>query len=446
MNNTSLEQWLQRLETIHPTEMELGLERVSRVAHTLALLPVSQPVITVAGTNGKGSTVAVLEALLHECGYRTGTFTSPHLLRFNERIRVAGAEASDAEIIAAFAAIDEARGEVSLTYFEFAALAALLVFKAREPDILVLEVGLGGRLDAVNIVDPSVAVITSIDLDHQGWLGDSRGKIAREKAGILREGRPAVVADPDPPAELLRCITEVKAHPALFLGKEFTLATGQEEWRAVVQGANGEPRELAAQRCGSMLPENSCAAIQAALLLGITVGDEGISRALACAALAGRRQQEQIDGRDYVLDVAHNPAAVQKLIDYLSDTPCEGKTIGLFSVMSDKDLQSIVGTAVGHIDAWFLAEQPNNQRAACAADIAGVLGEAGQGMISISKNLRQAFRRAQSVMTEGDRLVVFGSFTTVAGVLPLLDKLRDSSSAPSAALADNETVCAGVNT
>lgn len=445
MNNTSLEQWLQRLETIHPTEMELGLERVSRVAHALALLPVSKPVITVAGTNGKGSTVAVLEALLQECGYSTGTFTSPHLLRFNERIRVAGADASDAEIIAAFAAIDEARGEVSLTYFEFAALAALLIFKARGPDILVLEVGLGGRLDAVNIVDPSVAVITSIDLDHQGWLGDSRGEIAREKAGILREGIPVVVADPDPPAELLRCITEVKAYPALFLGKEFTLAVGQEEWRAVVQGVNGQLRELAVQRCGSILPENSCAAIQAALLLDVTVSDEGISRALSFTALAGRRQQEQIDGRDYVLDVAHNPAAVHKLIDYLRGTPCEGKTIGLFSVMSDKDLQSIVGAAVGHIDAWFLADQPNNKRAACAADVAAVLGEAGQGMISISKNLRQAFRRAQTVMTEGDRLVVFGSFTTVAGVLPLMDKLRDSSSVPSATLSDNDTVCVGVD-
>lgn len=427
MSKASLEQWLQRLETIHPAAVELGLERVSTVAHALALLPVTQPVITVAGTNGKGSTVAVLESLLQESGYRVGTFTSPHFLNFNERIRVAGVEASDAEIIAAFAAIDEARGEVSLTYFEFAALAALLVFKASALDILVLEVGLGGRLDAVNMVDASVAVITSIDLDHQGWLGDSRGEIAREKAGILREGIPVVVADPNPPAELLHCITEVNARPALFLGKQFTLATGQGEWRAVVQGLNGEPRALAAQKCGSMLPENICAAVQATLLLGIAVSDEGISRALACAAPVGRRQYERIEGRDYVLDVAHNPAAVRKLLEYLRGTPCEGKTIGLFSVMSDKDLQSIVDAAAGHFDAWFLADQPNNERACSAADIAAVLSEAGQAMISLSKNLRQAFRRAQTIMNAGDRLVVFGSFTTVAGVLPLLDRLRDSN-------------------
>ena len=174
MSKASLEQWLQRLEAIHPTEVELGLERARLVAQRLELLPVSQPVVTVAGTNGKGSTVAVLEALLNEVGQSTGTYTSPHLIRFNERIRLAGSEVADAMIIEAFSAIDAARGEISLTYFEFATLAALWIFKAEGPDIIILEVGLGGRLDAVNIVDTSLAVITSIDLDHQGWLGHSR--------------------------------------------------------------------------------------------------------------------------------------------------------------------------------------------------------------------------------------------------------------------------------
>lgn len=424
MSKTTLEQWLQRLETLHPREMELGLERISTVARSLGLLPVSQPVVTVAGTNGKGSTVAVLEALLLESGYRTGTFTSPHFLRFNERIRVSGIEASDTDIIAAFVAIDDARGAVSLTYFEFAALAALLLFKASAPDILVLEVGLGGRLDAVNIVDPAVAVITSIDLDHQSWLGETRGEIAREKAGILRESVPVVVADDNPPAELLRHITEVGARPALFLGKEFTLTKDQASWRAVVRRRSGEPVALASQTYGSMLPENICAALQAALLLDIELSEADISRALARAAPIGRRQQWRINERDYVLDVAHNPAAVGKLVEYLQVTPCEGRTIGLFSVMSDKDVQRIVETAFGHFDAWFLADQPHNARAAPAADIAALLGDAREGMISISKNLRQAFRRAQSVMNRGDRLVVFGSFTTVAGVLPFLDSVE----------------------
>lgn len=430
MSKATLEQWLQRLETIHPREVELGLERISTVARSLELLPVSKPVITVAGTNGKGSTVALLEAMLLQAGYRPGTFTSPHFLRFNERIRVAGAEASDVDIVAAFTAIDDARGAVSLTYFEFAALAALLLFKISAADILLLEVGLGGRLDAVNMVDPTLAIITSIDLDHQGWLGESRGEIAREKAGILREAVPVVVAEANPPPELLHRITEVGARPALCLGKEFTLAKGQDAWQAVLVGCEGEPVALAPREYGSMLPENICAAAQAALLLGLAFSDADLSRALERAAPVGRRQRRQIEERDYVLDVAHNPAAVEKLVEYLQVTPCEGRTIGLFSVMSDKDLKSIVAIALGHFDAWFLADQPHNERAAPASDIAAVLREAGEGMISVSKNLRQAFRRAQSVMNRGDRLVVFGSFTTVASVLPFLENSGAAIASP----------------
>jgi dihydrofolate synthase/folylpolyglutamate synthase len=416
MGKASLAQWLERLETLHPREMELGLVRVAEVAHALHLLPVAQPVVTVGGTNGKGSTVAVLEALLIEAGYCTGAFTSPHLLRFNERIRVAGVDVSDAEITDAFIAIDAARGIVSLTYFEFATLAALLVFKVRAPDIMVLEVGLGGRLDAVNIVDPTVAVITSIDLDHQDWLGDSRGAIAREKAGILRRGRPVVIADSDPPPELVDCVSTVNASPALYLGREFTVTSSRGEWQAVLRQAAGGLRHLAPQPSGSLLPENICAAAQAALLLGIEFSDDCLSRALAKAVPVGRRQERQVAGRHYVLDVAHNPASVRKLLEYLSVTSCNGRTICIFSVMSDKDIQSIVDAAIGHFDAWFLADQPDNKRAAA------VLSAAGENMISISKNLRQAFRRAQSIAAEGDRLVVFGSFYTVAAVLPLLAK------------------------
>ena len=434
MSKATLEQWLQRLETLHPREVELGLERISTVARSLELLPVSKPVITVAGTNGKGSTVALLEAILLQSGYCPGTFTSPHFLRFNERIRVAGVEASDTDIIAAFVAIDNARGAVSLTYFEFAALAALLLFNTSAADILVLEVGLGGRLDAVNMVDTTLAIITSIDLDHQDWLGESRGEIAREKAGILRESVPVVVAESNPPPELLHHITEVGARPALFLGKEFTLAKGPDAWQAVLRGRDGESVALAPREYGSILPENICAAAQAALLLGVALSEADLTHALERAAPVGRLQRRQIDERDYVLDVAHNPAAVGKLVEYLQAAPCEGRTIGLFSVMSDKDLESIVATAHGHFDAWFLADQPHNERAAGASDIAAVLRDAGEGMISISKNLRQAFRRAQSVMSRGDRLVVFGSFTTVAGVLPFLD----SASVVSATRAEGE--------
>ena len=424
MNKASLEQWLQRLECIHPNAMELGLERVSAVARKLALLPVKQPVVTVAGTNGKGSTVAVLEALLTESGRSTGVFTSPHFVRFNERIRVAGAEASDGEIVAAFTAIDDAREGISLTYFEFATLAALFVFRARDPDIVILEVGLGGRLDSVNIVDTTVAVITSIDLDHQNWLGDSKGEIAREKAGIMRAAKPVVIAEPAPPPELLDCAAAAGADPIVCLGRDFTVTGDGETWQGVLYEARGGQRSLAPQPIGALLPGNICAALQAALLLNVDFSPRQMQRALSKASPVGRRQLQQLAGRDYVLDVAHNPAAVDKMLEYIDATPCNGKTIALFSAMKDKDVLGMIRAVAGSFDAWFLADQAANERAAPAADIAALLYAGGQSMISVSKNLRQAFRRAQNLMVAGDRLVVFGSFYTVAAVLPLLDKDR----------------------
>ena len=424
MNKASLEQWLQQLECLHPEEIELGLDRVSAVAHNLALLPLTQPVVTVAGTNGKGSTVAVLEALLNETGRSTGVFTSPHFLRFNERIRVDGTEVADGDIISAFAAIEGARGDVSLTYFEFATLAALLIFRARQPDVVILEVGLGGRLDSVNIVDPTVAVITSIDLDHQEWLGNNRGEIAREKAGILREATPVVIADEAPPPELMACVAEVAASPALCLGRDFFVKRASQGWRGVLRQAAEVQRVLPEQPYGALLPSNICAALQVALLLGADFTDEQMLAALGKVAPVGRRQVQQLAGRDYVLDVAHNPAAVNKLLESISITPCKGKNIALFSAMSDKNIRAMIAPATGFFDAWFLADQPANARAVAASDVADLLYEQGQNMISVSKNLRQAFRRAQVLMEEGDRLVVFGSFHTVAAVLPLLDKDR----------------------
>lgn len=427
MSKETLEEWLAHLETIHPTEVELGLERVSRVAHALELIPVKQPVVTVAGTNGKGSTVAVLEALLAELGLRAGTFTSPHLWRYNERIRVAQQEATDAEIVAAFVRIDAARGETSLTYFEFAALAALLVFAQHELDYVILEVGLGGRLDAVNIVDASVAIITSIDLDHQGWLGDSRAAIAREKAGIMRAATPVIIADPEPPAELEACAAALAAVPALFLGREFTVERESGQWRGTLQQTSSQQtssqqRKLAWQPVGSLLPENICAALQAALLLELTFSDEDVQRTLDKVVAVGRRQVFDIDGVNYLLDVAHNPAAVYKLLEYMDASCCNGKAIAIFSVMRDKDVKSIVNAAVGHFDAWFLADQPLNSRAAGAADVAVVLEAAGEKGIYMNAELSEALAAAQQAANAGDRIVVFGSFSTVAAVLPHLNQ------------------------
>ncbi|WP_162846018.1 bifunctional tetrahydrofolate synthase/dihydrofolate synthase [Seongchinamella sediminis] len=423
MNKQSLAQWLQYLETLHPSEMDLGVERVARVADLLALKQPAVPVVTVAGTNGKGTTVAVMEALLSGCGYRVGAFTSPHFLRFNERIRVSGEEAGDEEIVTAFEAIEAARGETSLTYFEFANLAALAVFRAREVDFILLEVGLGGRLDSANMVDADVAVISSIALDHQEWLGDTRGAIAREKAGIMRPGRPVVIADPDPPPELAEQAQAIGASPVYSLGAEFSCSGAGDNWRGSISGAPGAV-PLAGMQTPSLLPQNVCAAAQAVALLGVEFSQQQLQQAAADSIRPGRLQRLQIAGKHYLLDVAHNPAAVHKLLENIAASPCNGKVIALFSAMKDKPVAEMLDACVGCFDAWFLGDQAANPRAMPAAQIAEFLRARGQGMISVSANLRQAFRRAQSLLDRDDLLVVFGSFFTVAAVMPQLDKDR----------------------
>lgn len=424
MNKTGLPAWLQRLEALHPTEIELGLDRVRAVAERLQLLPVSVPVVTIAGTNGKGSTAAALEALLLASGRRPGVYTSPHLLEFNERIRVAGQPAGDAAIVGAFERIDGARGSTSLTYFEFATLAGLLLFRDLEADVLVLEVGLGGRLDAVNIVDADVAVITSIALDHQGWLGDTLDAISREKAGILRRGQAAVIAEPAPALGLLAAVAASGAR-ALHIGRDFHCDIDGDRWRARLRDPAGDALELPPLPLGAVVPINLCAALQALLMLGEDPARLELAAVLGSLQPPGRRQQWQVGDLSYLLDVAHNPQAVDKLLEYLNISPCQGKTIALFSVMKDKDIHAMIHPCGGVFDAWFLADQPDNPRAARAQDIAAVLREADQHMISVSKNLRQAMRRAQSIMAGGDRLVVFGSFFTVAAVIPILEKDLD---------------------
>lgn len=421
MSSDSLGRWLDRLNTLHPREIELGLDRVAAVAGALDLLHPEPPVVTVAGTNGKGSTVAVLDALLTECGQLVGAYTSPHFLRFNERIRVGGQEAPDADIVAAFEEIDRARGETSLTYFEFATLAALLVFRDRNCDVLVLEVGLGGRLDAVNIIDTSVAVITSIDLDHQDWLGEKRGEIAREKAGILRPGRPVVIADPDPPGELSACVAAVGATPVLRLGREFAVEETGDHWFGQLRGVDDAPRSLPAMEHGALLPVNVCAALQAALLVGCNFSDRQLLRAAARFAVPGRRQIARFAGRECILDVAHNPASVLKLHEYIDARHCYGKKYAVFSAMADKDIPAMIRAAGGVFDAWFPADLPAISRAEPADRIAAMLRQEGQTVDSVSGSVGEALERARSAMQEGDQMVVFGSFFTVAAAMPQMN-------------------------
>ena len=423
MSKTSLNEWLQRLETLHPSEIDLGLERVASVAETMQLLPPPQPVISVAGTNGKGSTVAVMEAILVETGCVSGACTSPHLLSFNERIRVAGVPVDDSEIVQAFEQIESARGETSLTYFEFSTLAALVVFRQRNVDVILLEVGLGGRLDAVNIVDADVAVITSIDIDHQDWLGDSREQISLEKAGILRRERAAVIAEKDPPLVLLEHIESLGCQ-ALFSGVDYQLMDEGSSWSASLRTSSGVERKLPTIAYGSVLADNICAGLQALLLIKRDFTDKQLLRALEVLSPPGRRELQKFAGKEYLFDVAHNVASLDKLLEYIDATPCKGRTMAIFSAMVDKDFRAMLGACSGYFDAWFTANQPDVPRALEAEVVAQCLHEQGEKMISVSKNLRQAFRRAQGLMVEGDRLVIFGSFYTVAVVLPLLEKDR----------------------
>ncbi|MEP4485023.1 MAG: bifunctional tetrahydrofolate synthase/dihydrofolate synthase [Halioglobus sp.] len=418
MTERSLAQWLQHLEAIHPAEIELGLDRIRSVAHALNLLPFPLPVVTIAGTNGKGSTAAVLERLLTAHGMTTGLSTSPHFLNFNERIRVKGAAVSDTDIAASFAQIEEARGDTTLTYFEFATLASLLIFVQYRADIAILEVGLGGRLDAMNLVDADIAVITSIALDHQDWLGDSREVIGREKAGVARSDKPVVVADKQPPEGLIEFLHDLGAKP-LSIGTDFGITDN-----SAYVSADNDNVIVSCIVPPALRAENVAAALQVAALLGVNLADLDVSALVQAAAPIGRLQRIIRDEREYLLDVAHNPAAVENLVNYLSENPIAGRTFALFSVMADKDIHAMMRRCKNCFDTWLLADLEHVPRAAGSSQVASILNDEEERNIVCFDALDSAFAEAQLRLQVHDRLVVFGSFHTVAGVLPLLGSDR----------------------
>ena len=395
-----LTRWLSRLEHLHPREIELGLERSRLVAQRLGLLQFGCPVVTVAGTNGKGSTISVLDAILRRRGWRTAVYTSPHLLRFNERVCVAGEMVGDEVLIGSFERIDAARGDTPLTYFEFTTLAALDIFAAADADVLLLEVGLGGRLDAVNIIDPQIAIVTSIALDHESWLGPDRGRIALEKAGILRPGIDFVCADIDPPGELCQRARQLRCR------NHFVSASAAREWDAV----------------GPLRGDNILAARRAATLLGVELGAEELRELLLELELPGRLQSFDLEGLEILLDVAHNPASAQNLADHLRSRPLAGRTAAVFAVLSDKDIHAMIQAVQGLVDEWFVADLPKVPRAARAREVAALLRRSGAEQIGTSGDPGSAYRRARSVLGDADRLLAFGSFYTVAAVLPLVER------------------------
>jgi len=414
---TRLADWLDWQQSAHPKEIELGLGRVARVLARTGWRPPTRPVITVAGTNGKGSCVALLDAMLRAGGYQVGTFTSPHLVDYRERVRVDGRWISEASLVAAFERIADARGPDSLTFFEFSTLAALLVFETRAPDVLLLEVGMGGRLDAVNVVDADVAVVTSVGLDHVEWLGNDAESIAREKAGIFRPGRPAICGMSDPPRSLLATAEQLGS--ALRLrGRDFDVrASGDGNWDYVDR--SGELERLPPPALeGVVQTGNAATAIAALRALGdrLPLERSAIERGLREVRLPGRFQRTTgRDGVEWVFDVAHNPDAAIVLAANLARRPVPGRTLAICGMLVDKDVAGVIGPLRDAVSVW-LAATTGGSRGMSDSDLVRRAAPAGVEMIAAG-TVPEAVRVAARSARAGDRVVVFGSFLTVGPAL-----------------------------
>lgn len=413
MTRATLEQWLQHLEIKHPQWMELGLARVQQVADRLQLVTMPCPVITVAGTNGKGSTVATLTTIYKAANYQVGCYTSPHLLHYNERIQINQTPATDEQLIGAFEQIEQARGDISLTYFEFSTLAALLLFKQAKLDIIILEVGLGGRLDAVNIIDADIAIITTIALDHQQWLGDTREQIGFEKAGIFKPHKLAICGDFDIPTTV-RAQAEKLAIPLYCQTYDFGFTQQSNQW----EWWNRHCR-LANLPIPQLYLQNVATALQAIYLLQaqLPVSELAIHQALAKVKVIGRWQEITTSPCQVIVDVAHNPAAAKALAEKLQQQPCAGKTYAVVGMLADKDIEHTLQELHRVINAWYVADLSAIPRGASATTLSGLLTKITTAPVYPKQNVHQAFAQAMRQANTMDRIIVFGSFHTVAPIL-----------------------------
>jgi len=413
MPNT-LADWLTHLESLHPKTIALGLERVDQVKQRLHLNP-DFPLIIVGGTNGKGSVCAMLESILHAAGYKVGCYTSPHLLDYNERVRIAKQQVTDVELCASFEQIEQVRGDTALTYFEFGTLAAMQCFIAHKVDVAILEVGLGGRLDAVNVFDADVAVVTSVDIDHVDYLGDTREKIAFEKAGIFRSGRVAICADTDVPQTLRAHAVDIGAE-LWCIGSDFgfTAHQGQWDYRSKVGSRSALPHPALR---GAFQLHNASAVLAAldALKDKTPVSMEAVRRGLTEVELMGRFQF--VPGKpQLILDVAHNPHAARSLAQNLGNLP-PAKTFAVFAMLKDKDMAGVVQALDAQVDVWLVAGIAA-PRGAAAAELAQVLKDAGvRGEVVTCDSIAEALHEASKRADQNDRIAAFGSFYTVAEVM-----------------------------
>ena len=411
----TLAQWLGYLEQLHPQAIAMGLDRVAHVARELKLTP-DFAILTVGGTNGKGSCCAMLEAILLHAGYRVGCYTSPHLLRYNERVHIGGREVDDEVLCRAFARIEAARGATSLTYFEFGTLAAMLAFVDAGLDVAILEVGLGGRLDAVNVFDADCALVTSVDLDHQDYLGDTREAIGGEKAGIFRAGRPAVCADAEPPASLIRHAREIRAELSV-IDRDFGYVAEPHQWRYWGPGGKRHGLPYPALR-GVFQLGNAAACLTAldCLRSRLPVTAQDLRSGLLQAEVAGRFQV--LPGRPLViLDVAHNPHAARALAANLASMPAGGRTLAVCAMFKDKDIAGVIAAVRQQVTYWLVADA-EGARGASAAHFAAELKRAGGGApVAQYSNVAAAWHAACELAAVNDKIIVFGSFLTVAAVM-----------------------------
>ena len=422
----TLDDWLSWQETLHSSEIDLGLDRIRQVAERLNLLSPPFPVITVAGTNGKGSSVAMLDAIYRAQGYNTGNYTSPHLIDYNERIKLAGTNASDQTIINAFQQIDQARAEISLSYFEFGTLAAMFIFHQKAVDIAILEVGLGGRLDAANLWNASLALITSIDIDHIDWLGDNREKIAIEKAGIMRKGIPVISGDPKPPNSIKTEANRIGAILFQF-NKDFSYKklnnTGLEieceretkwEWKNRSKQYQFPLPALA----GEFQLNNASTVIAGieSLQTTLSVSHSAIKQGLLEATAPGRLQILK-ESPEWLIDVAHNPHAAKELANYLQKHPVTGKTYALFSMLKDKDIPQVLTILDQYIDEWHIIELEGS-RGLTIDELKQYINDLQvRGSVFPHENIAEACQVLKNISKFKDRVVAFGSFLVVSAVI-----------------------------
>ena len=413
-SNKSLPDWLSYLETLHPQEIELGLERVRDVFQRQNLSRLAFKIIVVAGTNGKGSTIAMLESILLQAGYSVGSYTSPHLHSYNERVRIGGIDVDDKSLCRSFAQVERARKNTSLSYFEFGTLAAFDIFSRHQLDVVLLEVGLGGRLDAVNIIDADISVITSIDIDHEEWLGNDREKIGFEKAGIMRKGCVTVCGERDMP-ESIRQMAKQTGAILSVLGEDFDVQRHGQHWDWIEQG-HPALTGLSKPALGADCQLDNAAVAIAVLqqLVDFPVDSLDIIEGLENVHCRGRFERRG-DGIESIFDVAHNPASAAALAQTLASEPVSGQTRVVFGVMADKDIQQMITQLSGQTTQWYLAApvQPRAAEPEIIRDVC-ISGGISSENVACFDSVIAAFQQAQADSTDNDRVVVCGSFYTVA--------------------------------